>query len=214
MSLTGVLVFAEGFRETTEYVEAYLDLEALASDPYSRFVYGESAREVARALLTAGAGEFAPPFGQLLVDETTRDPLGMIAGPLQRAELTRARFKAARTLMGHPALADGGVIERSRAAQAALLTLEEGDAYLSRIAVHPERRGQKIGIRLLEEFIARARAGGAKRAVLEVSPQHREANALYERFGFGPRADRAGRADHRVEAAGRVLEYRHLAMPL
>jgi ribosomal-protein-alanine N-acetyltransferase len=52
------------------------------------------------------------------------------------------------------------------------------------IAVHPERRGEGIGTRLLERALARLAAQGADRVKLEVRAGNETAIDLYRRFGF------------------------------
>ncbi len=199
------LRFADGIPDA----DAYLELEWLASEPYSRFVYGgePQERKVARALLAAHAGEFAPPFGRAILD---RDgvTVAMVAGPLLKSDLARARFAAARALMKTPELIAGDVTVRSKAAQSALLRPNDGDAYLSRIAVRAECRGRGVAAFALESFLESARQRGATRAVLEVSPEHQSAIRLYERFGFAPGEE------HRAESEQHVLVYRHMTRTL
>ncbi len=52
------------------------------------------------------------------------------------------------------------------------------------IAVLPDRRGGGLGRRLLEELVARARAGGALRLLLEVRADNTAARGLYAQRGF------------------------------
>jgi len=52
------------------------------------------------------------------------------------------------------------------------------------IAVLPRRRGSGLGRRLLEELVARARAAGSLRLVLEVREDNVPARRLYEDRGF------------------------------
>lgn len=59
------------------------------------------------------------------------------------------------------------------------------------IAVLPRHRGSGLGRRLLEELIARSRAAGSLRLVLEVREDNGPARRLYERRGFGHLRTRA-----------------------
>jgi ribosomal-protein-alanine N-acetyltransferase len=52
------------------------------------------------------------------------------------------------------------------------------------LAVHPERRGEGIGTRLLDRALDVLAAGGVKRTKLEVRPSNEPARSLYRRFGF------------------------------
>jgi putative acetyltransferase len=71
------------------------------------------------------------------------------------------------------------------------------DAEIRKMYFLPRARGLGHGRRLLEELIARARAGGFERIVLETASRLTTAAALYRRFGFvdTTRDHLAGRAD-------------------
>lgn len=190
--------------------EAYLALEALASKPYTDFVYEDEAqaKQLAQALFAAGAGEYAAPHARVALDAEGR-VIGMVTAPLMHKELGQARFRAARVLK--PLVEDAeGALRRSALARQTLLAPGAEDAYLSRVAVAPAARGHGVGAELVTWFSERARERGAKRLVLEVSPVSEAAVRLYARLGFVPLAE------HQVrdEASGRVLCYRHLALGL
>ena len=74
--------------------------------------------------------------------------------------------------------------------------IEEGDYFLSSIAVYPRFRGLGLGTRLLEKVEDVARRAGSKRLVLDVETENSRAIALYERLG------------HRIEARSPVLRIR------
>lgn len=206
-SLAGLPLSA--FREGDE--EVLLDLERAATEPHQSFVYDDeaSARAASRLLLAEGAAEFAPPHCSLARDDGGR-VVGMIAC-LSRADLGRQRLRSAMILRRAGVMAEGTEAARRAAlASVALLKPRDGDLYLSHIAVLPEHRGHGAGKLLLAEVVRIARARGAARVVLEVSPSHREATALYLSRGF---ADE-GTAQVTDPASGRVLAYRHMALAL
>jgi ribosomal protein S18 acetylase RimI-like enzyme len=193
----------------TSSLPRYLELEAAASSPFCAFVYDDEAatRRFHTALVEAGVGEFAAPWGRLALDDDG-EPAGMLAAVPGKL-LAGVRFKAAALLAKLPAFTPE-LRARMAASRAALVAVGADDAYLSRIAVAPAARGRGLGAALLEAFLDDARAAGARRAVLEVSPAHVAARALYRRFGF------AGDGVH--EAAdphsARRLSYEHLHKPL
>lgn len=191
-------------------LETYLALESFASEPYTRFVYGDAgvSQEVQRALLLASAGEAAPPYGKLAIDERG-EVVGMLAGPLVGAALTKARFGAAAVLRKLPQF-NPTIQARMAQAGAALIRIGASDAYLSRVAVAEQARRSGVGAALLARFLDDARAAGATRAVLEVAVEHEAARSFYARHGFTEFAD--GVADD--AACGRSLRYHHLELTL
>lgn len=58
------------------------------------------------------------------------------------------------------------------------------EAHITTLAVIPERRGLKIGERLLVEMLLAAQKQGATRATLEVREHNTPARRLYEKYGF------------------------------
>lgn len=60
----------------------------------------------------------------------------------------------------------------------------DDEAQITNVAVAPERRGQKVGTRLMKELIREAKKRGATRMTLEVRPSNTAALALYKKFGF------------------------------
>lgn len=58
------------------------------------------------------------------------------------------------------------------------------EAHLLNLGVSGSCQGQGIGARLLQNAMATARRGGAKRFLLEVRPSNDKAVALYKNFGF------------------------------
>ena len=59
-------------------------------------------------------------------------------------------------------------------------------AWLISIWVAPEVRGQGVGEALIDAVVEWARAGGARRLLLDVGDHNRPAIALYARMGFEP----------------------------
>jgi ribosomal protein S18 acetylase RimI-like enzyme len=186
----------------------YLALEAEASAPYAAFVYRDRAEAAAiqRLLFDKGAGEFAARFGQVSIDE---DGVAGMFASLPGAELATVRMKAAW------AVAKAGLVPpqsttaaRTTLAAATLIKPRPTDHYLSRIAVSAAHRGRGVGGSLLRAAIARARAAGADRLVLEVSPTHGAAAGMYARHGFAVEDERT------VTHEDRSLTYRHMALGL
>lgn len=97
---------------------------------------------------------------------------------------TAAEFAA---LLGHPTaflLGDARAILLGRVAgdEAEVLTL----------ATHPSHRRQGLGLALLTEFAAEARARGAATGFLEVAADNAPARALYEGAGWEEAGRRRG----------------------
>jgi ribosomal-protein-alanine N-acetyltransferase len=59
-----------------------------------------------------------------------------------------------------------------------------GEMHVTTIAVDPERRGQRIGERLLVDLVKFGMAHGANHATLEVREHNRVARNLYHKYGF------------------------------
>ncbi len=59
------------------------------------------------------------------------------------------------------------------------------ELHITTLAVDPERRGQKIGERLLIELLEEGMSRGAERATLEVRERNIVAHSLYLKYGFG-----------------------------
>lgn len=64
-----------------------------------------------------------------------------------------------------------------------LLMVEE-DAHITTLAVSPEMRGRKLGVKLMLALVDEALVHGARHLTLEVRVSNRAAQSLYERFGF------------------------------
>lgn len=77
--------------------------------------------------------------------------------------------------------------------------LEQGE--LANIAIHPSRRGEGLGRRLLSHVIEVAKGREVERLYLEVRASNRAALALYEAFGFSRVGLRKGYYDRPKEDA-------------
>lgn len=66
------------------------------------------------------------------------------------------------------------------------LLLVEEDAHITTIAVAPEVRGRRLGLRMMLALVDAAVANDAKHLTLEVRVSNTSAQSLYERFGFEP----------------------------
>lgn len=190
--------------------QAFLDLEYLASEPYTSFVFSsvEQALRVRGYLFERNLCEFSPPYGRLLLDGGV--PVGMLA-VLSGAELTRCRLRAALALAKSGLLAeDADMARRLRAAGQTLLKLQPDDLYLSRVAAAEVARGRGVGAHLLQQTEKEARSRGCPRIALEVSPRSTAALQMYRRAGF-QQIDARQASD---PPTSRALEYLHLVKPL
>jgi ribosomal protein S18 acetylase RimI-like enzyme len=77
------------------------------------------------------------------------------------------------------------------------------EAELRMLAVDPSARRRGVGAALVQEVLDRARAGGARRVVLSTMPAMRDAQRLYQRFGFR----RAPELDHRPGPEVRLIAF-------
>lgn len=60
------------------------------------------------------------------------------------------------------------------------------EAHVTTVTVDPNRRGSRVGTRLMLRICEEALAAGAKSLTLEVRVSNRNAQALYQRFGMAP----------------------------
>lgn len=74
------------------------------------------------------------------------------------------------------------------------------EAHLLNITVKPESQGRGLGLKLLEQLIARAGERGGNECFLEVRASNQAAYRLYERYGFN---EIGRRRDYYPAAGGR-----------
>ena len=193
------------------YESAYLELEQLASEPYTQFVYSDGGLTVKtqRYLFGEGICEFAPPHGRILLDEGGQ-VVGMMAC-LRGDELVRCRMLTALALSKSGLIEpDGPVCTRLKLAGESLIQPQSSDYYLSRLAVVAKSRRRGFGQYLISQFEKEAKSHGCCRMILEVCPDHEAAVGLYQRSQFDTLSHR------RVEShpGGPVLQYVHMAKSL
>lgn len=190
--------------------ESFLELEYLASRPYSDFVFGDEslARAVQQHLFETGPCEYSPPDGQLAL--LNGKPVGILAalpGKLLKRRRLEAAMRLGRSSFGR---SDPDLSRRIRLAAQTMLSPNEDDWYFSRLALLGAARGVGVGFWLEEQVLAHGRRAGCKRCVLEVTPQSPEAIAIHTRYGFKisarPRAE--------DPQTGRWLEYIHMEREL
>jgi len=66
------------------------------------------------------------------------------------------------------------------------LLIIEQDAHITTLAVAPDVRGQRLGVRLMLALVDVALENRARHLTLEVRVSNTSAQGLYERFGFEP----------------------------
>ncbi|MCZ7532150.1 MAG: ribosomal protein S18-alanine N-acetyltransferase [Acidimicrobiia bacterium] len=66
------------------------------------------------------------------------------------------------------------------------LLMVEDDAHITTLAVAPEMRGKRLGVKLMLALVDEALTHGARHLTLEVRVSNTPAQGLYERFGFDP----------------------------
>lgn len=189
---------------------AVLDLEFVASEPYTRFVFStvDQALALRQYLFERNLCEFSPPYLRILREEGC--VVGMLA-LLTGTELASCRLRAALAITKTGILAtDSTVAARLQLAGRTLLKLRPDDCYISRIATLQAVRGRGLGRLMLRAAVREARERECARLALEVAPQSRAAVQFYFREGF-QQVDARQVSD---PASGRRLEYLHLARVL
>lgn len=58
------------------------------------------------------------------------------------------------------------------------------EAHITNICIHPDARGQKVGLQLMKQMMAVAMVLGAEKMTLEVRPSNDIARNLYTKLGF------------------------------
>jgi ribosomal protein S18 acetylase RimI-like enzyme len=169
-----------------QHTSAYLDLVYDALRPFLMYIYGNEAtgKTVLEQLYSRGFSEFSPPFGQLAIDETSGELMGLAAW-LTGQELHRERLRGAVALAGLEVFRrNKDYALRLRAAAKTLFPVAESDYYLACIAVTPGWRRRGVATQLLDFGKGAAQRLGLKRLVLEVDPAAVPAVACYRRLGY------------------------------
>lgn len=187
-----------------------LKLEEAASAAYNAFVYRDEqqAALVRTMLFDRGVAEFTGPRTCGMVHDGR---LMAFISALPAEELRKCRMKSAL------AIAKAGFFDedpelygRMQVAATTGASLEDGDHYISRVAVDPQFSGRGLAGLLIEHARERAASGGASRLTLEVASQNHVAQKLYLRHGFQEvavrQADdpRTGRSLSLIQLAKRV----------
>ncbi|OAJ72631.1 ribosomal-protein-alanine acetyltransferase [Brevibacillus sp. SKDU10] len=58
------------------------------------------------------------------------------------------------------------------------------EAHITNICIHPDVRGQRVGLQLMKQMMALAMVLGGERMTLEVRPSNEIARNLYTKLGF------------------------------
>jgi ribosomal-protein-alanine N-acetyltransferase len=94
-----------------------------------------------------------------------------------------------------------------------IMSVAAGECHLLNICVHPLYQRRGLGRALVEFLLARARAKGARTALLEVRVSNRVAYRLYTRLGFHEVGTRRGYYPARVGREDAILLARELDVP-
>lgn len=154
----------------------YLDI---AADGLFETMFGSAAPGIiARASLRPGS-EF--DLANAVFAEIDGEVVGLCSGSSCASKdtlsiaISEARWRSLRALtlfvVAYPVLS-------------ALLRRVPGEWYLQAIAVDASVRSIGVGSGLFNDAVARARASGAQRLVLDVEARNNRARALYERMGM------------------------------
>tara|TARA_R110002072_G_scaffold168861_3_gene322522 strand:- start:365 stop:1006 length:642 start_codon:yes stop_codon:yes gene_type:complete len=196
-------------RDIAAHEEAFFALEDIAMGKMNDLIYGgEVAGEVRDLLYGQGLADFGPPFAFLLLRE--EEVMGLGSGlPARRAKELR--------LAGALALARAGTLRREpalarwlRATAQTFFDLQEGDYYLSRVALFPAAQGHGLGRILLDELAEDARRQGCRRVIVETGPTYTKAIQVYERLGY----NQLGRASAHDPERDVTLEVLHFGLDL
>ena len=96
----------------------------------------------------------------------------------------------ARQIVSAYGLRAPGVMVRGLRTEAVIRPPATGEWTLVHLGVYPALRSRGIGRRIIEDFLVRGKAAGAKKAVLDVAVTNPRAQALYEGLGFSLEAER------------------------
>lgn len=143
-----------------------------------------------------------------LVVELKGEVLGAAIGSTTTS-LNNEKLSTALLIVRHYGLRFPAKLVRLARANAATDGLNEGDFYLSNLAVFPRAQGLGHGTRLLRSLERRLRETGLGRVILDVDPSNERAALFYAALGYREES----RVSFSVDRASR-FEYRRLWKPL
>jgi ribosomal protein S18 acetylase RimI-like enzyme len=158
-----------------------------ASNPYADWYFGDeqAAEAFIGSWLVRPDSELYLGRAMLMLDELRR-PIGCVIG-MPGSQLARCRTadfaELCESLQSHPD-ADEIVAQTIEVSRELFPEVEDDVFYISRVAVAPERRGQRLGRSLLGHAIEAQRARGVTRFRVDVSADNAPAIRLYESLGM------------------------------
>jgi len=186
---------------------SFLPLEATASAAYNQFVYrdGRQGDEVRGLLFDRGVGEFADRYTSAMVED---GEVACFISALLAPDLRLCRMRSALAIAKGGFFGDDPALHgRMQLAGTTVAPVEDGDCYVSRVAVSPRCRGQGRAGLLLERAQELAVAGGATRLILEVARGNEAGLKLYRKHGF----ELVDQREVGDPATGRSLALIHMA---
>ena len=167
------------------YIPDMLNWIIEAGNPYFDWLFGDAARTrtVLQARMQSPASELSIGLVTALID-ADGDMLGGFIG-IEGADLKRRRredsmaFLQAASREQRPSLA-----RRMRTSRELFPPVEPDEFYLSKMGVRYDARGNGLGRRLVQHFLAEGMASEPRRFRLDVHAENRRAIRLYESVGF------------------------------
>lgn len=166
---------AEPNRRDAAAYAGYLDT---AADGLFTALFGSAMKAILTGLALRPGHELS--LGTVTFAEVDGRVVGACSGCMCRAVTPAEWVRAA----GPHCFRAVPTVLAARHTLAALTTRAPDEWYLQSIAVDPALRGAGVGTALFEDALARARAAGAARLVLDVDARNQRAQDLYERLGL------------------------------
>lgn len=192
------------------YRAAFLELEYSASSAYNEFVYRDRAQadQVRTLLLDKGVAEFTSVHSRALVEN------GALAGFITRLsakQLKLCRMKSAFAISKCGIFDDDpALLARMRIAAGILASVEEGDFYISRLAVGADFGGRGYAGLLMRHAHEEAEKDGARRLTFEVASDNLPVYNMHRKQGFEEVERRHGSDPE----TGRSLTFIQMARPV